>query len=335
MALLIVAACSPDLAVAPYLVASWPVQNALMSVAPHSIDLTFNQALQPDATGAEVRSAEGDVVLRSRATLDPSDPRHLQVRIFDATLGAFDVRWRAVAADSRMPSVGVLRLTFEDGTPSPPRIDVSPHTAESGERLELVGKGFAHSSAVTLAIGDDAQALATTQTDAAGKFNLEARVPASVPLGMQPVVATDAEGRRAVGSVEVHWGGWPPVVAYVVGQPGPDPGEVTFTLTARNLSDYVLEHMRVLLQDPRAGVLVSADPSAQRHDGSLEWDIAVVSRGEFGPYHATYRTSDAVVGHAWLEYRHRAERGCTAGRDCLPAFISSSTADSTRVQPAL
>ena len=205
-------------------------------------------------------------------------------------------------------------------------MDISPSTAESGERLELVGKGFARESPVTLTIGDGAQTLATTRTDAAGKFNLEARVPVSVPLGVQPVAATDAERHLAVGSVEVRWGGWPPVMASDVGEAGPEPDQVTFTVTPRNLSDYVLEHVRVVVKDPEGGVFVDADPGAQRQDDTLEWLIPVMDRGAYGPFRATYRASQPLVSHASDWFRHRRERGCSGG-GCLPGVHQQQHGD--------
>jgi len=325
-------ACAPSLAAPPYLVASWPVDGDRVSVRAHIVELTFNQALHPDATWATVFSEDGSVTLRTRASLDPADARRLQVRVFDPLQGSYEVRWHAVAADSGLAAEGVQRLSFRDDSPSPPRVDISPGTAESGERLELVGKGFAQNAPLALTIGDNALPLATTQTDASGKFNLEARVPPSVPLGLQPVSAIDAEGHLAVGSVAVRWGGWPPVVATDTGEPGPGEGEVSFTLTPHNLSDYVLEHVRVVLKDPEGGELVGADPGALRQGDTLEWQIPVMERGAFGPYHATYRATRPAISRAWIEFRHRRERGCIGG-DCLPAFISHSTADSAPVAP--
>jgi hypothetical protein len=59
----------------------------------------------------------------------------------------------------------------------------------------------------------------------------------------------------------------------------------------------------------------------------------VLDRGSVGPFHATYRTEHPIVGHAWLEFRHRHVRGCS-GVDCLPAFISNSAAESPPTAPA-
>ncbi|HEY1294626.1 MAG TPA: copper resistance protein CopC [Chloroflexota bacterium] len=333
VAVLGLAGCAPALAAPPYLVASWPVNGARVSISARIVELTFNRALHPIETWATVLSDDGGVTLRSRASLDPADERRLQVRVVDPLPGSFEVRWHAVAADSGLANDGVQSLVFRDDSPSPPRIDISPGPAESGERLELVGKGFAPNSPLALTIGDNASPLTTTLTDASGRFNLEAHVPPSVPLGVQPVSAIDAEGHLAVGSVEVRWGGWPPVIATDSGEPGPTGGEVTFTLTPHNLSDYVLEHVRVVLKDPDGAELVGADPGAHRLGATLEWEIPVMERGAFGPYHATYRASQPVVSHAWIEFRHRHERGCVGG-DCLPAFISNTVADSAPVAPA-
>jgi methionine-rich copper-binding protein CopC len=328
--------CAPSLAAAPHLVAAWPVDGARLSLAPQTLELTFNRALRPDATRASVASDDGGVALRARAMVEPADPRRLQIRVFDPMAGRFEVRWHVVAAESGAVAEGNQWLTFQPQSPAPARIDVAPGLAEAGDRLELVGKGFGRDSPVVLTIGDDAQPLTTTSTDASGKFNLEAHVPATVPLGMQPVEASDGDGHQAIGSVEVRWGGWPPVRAFDVGQPGPDAGDVTFSVTVRNLSDYVLEHVRVVLADPEGGALVSFDPGGQRQDGALVWEFPVMDRGGVGPIRATYRAgraSQRLVSRAQLEFRHRAERGCSGGY-CLPAFISSTNADSTAVAPS-
>jgi hypothetical protein len=157
-------------------------------------------------------------------------------------------------------------------------------------------------------------------------------VPANVPYGLQRVSSFDGPQRTAVSSVQVQWGGWPPLIGTDVGVPGPDAGEVTFTVNVLNRSDYVLERVRVVLQDPDGAQVIRADAGAQEQNGSLVWEIPVLDRGAAGPLHVTYRTDHAVVSHAWLEFRHRREHGCERA-DCLPVFISSSVADSVPVAP--
>jgi methionine-rich copper-binding protein CopC len=327
------AGCAPSLAVPPHLVASWPVAGARLSVSRHVLELTFNRALAADATRASVVTAENGTPMVTDVGLDPADAHRLQVRLHEPAPGTFDLRWHAVAADSGLASDGEQPFSLVAETPAPPRLDVAPPTADAKERLELVGKGFAANAAVRLMIGDNQQALATTRADAQGKFNLEARVPEAVPLGMQPVVAVDDAGRVASTALEVRWGGWPPVVATNVGAPGPLPGQLSITLSVRNLSDYTLEHVLVILQDPDGASPVSADSAARREGNTLVWELPVLDRGPAGPFHATYRAEHPAVSHAWIDYRHRQQRGCSEDR-CLPAFLSNSVADSALVAPA-
>jgi methionine-rich copper-binding protein CopC len=327
--MLLAAACAPALGAAPLLVASWPLPGARLSPSRQTLELTFNQPLDPGASWAAVLDAEASAV-PSNASVDPKDRRRLSVRLLEQKPGNFDLRWHAVAADSQRASDGDQPFTLQRDVSSPPRLDVSPPIAESGDRLELVGKGFAHDADVALMIGDDDQPLTSAHTDGSGRFNLEAHVPPNVPYGLQRVSAFDGSSRVATTSVQVQWGGWPPLVGSNVGKPGPDSGEVTFTINVRNRSDYVLEHVRVVVPDPERAQVVSADPAAQHEGARLEWVLPVVDRGLATPLHVTYRTDHAVVSHAWFEFRHREQRGC--GGDCLPAFISSSVADSVPVE---
>lgn len=324
--------CAPSLAAPPHLVASWPQAGARLSVARHTLELTFNHPLLADATSAAVWSDDGGSIATD-TTLDAVDSRRLRVRLIDPAAGSYQLHWHAVAADTHLAMDGDQPFTLQSESGTPPRVDVSPASADVDKRLELVGKGFAARSPLQLTIGDGGQALAETETDAQGAFNVEARVPAGVPFGMQAVTAIDGEGRTAMAALDVRWGGWPPAVATNTGQPGQQHGQVSFTLDVRNVSDYVLEHVRVVMQDPENGTLVTADPGAQRENGTLVWIVPVMDRGPFGPFHATYLADQPVVSHAWLEYRHRHARGCS-GVDCLPAFMSVSTADSQPTSPA-
>ena len=326
------AGCAPSLAAPPQLIARWPLPGASLSVSRQILELTFNRALDPTSTWASVW-ADGGSTLASSAALDPNNARRLKVRLLEPTAGSFDLHWHAVDADSHLASDGEETFTLQNESPAPPRIDVSPAAATNKDRLEIVGKGFSPDSPLQLTMGDDRVPLKTTQTDAHGKFNVEVRAPASVAYGVQPVTAVDGEGQTAVGSVMLRYGGWPPVVGTNIGQPGPLPGEVTFTLTIRNLSDYVLEHVTVTMADPDGSDFAASDDGAQRQGNTLVWILPEMDRGTAGPFRATYRVSSAVASHAWMEFRHRRERGCT-GNDCVPAFISDSVADSTPVAPS-
>src|SRR5260370_27476660 len=247
--------------------------------------------------------------------------------------GDYRLRWHAVAARTAVAVDGEQTFSLQDESTAPPRVDLSRVAAETGEKVEVRGKGFGERSAVGLRMGEDEQALSTGETDAKGSFAVEARVPENVPFGEQPVNATDMCGAAATAALQVRWGGWPPLVAFDVGQSGPAPGEVTFWVTLRNRSDYVLEHVRVVLPDPQGATFVSADPAPTRQDQTINWVIPTIDRGVRGPLRVTYRATGAVTRHASIEFRHRRPHGCS-GDDCLPAFVSETTSESPPVAPA-
>jgi methionine-rich copper-binding protein CopC len=324
--------CAPSLAVAPQLIAAWPMDGAHLAVARYFFELTFNRPLDLQSTWAVVSGDDG-TTLKADVSLDPRASQRLKVHLLEPTPGEFELHWHVAAADSHLVSEGAEGFVLLREASAPARIDVAPDVANANDRLELVGKGFVRNASVQLTIGDDDQSLGSTQTDASGKFNLEAHVPAGEPYGVQRISVFEGQRRAATGAVQVHWGGWPPLVASNLGQPGPGASEVTFSLSVFNRSDYVLEHVRVVMKDPDDATLVDADRGAQRADGALEWDIPMLDRGVYGPLHVTYRVAHPVVSHAWFEFRHRHERSCD-GNECQPAFISTSVADSTPVAPA-
>jgi hypothetical protein len=222
---------------------------------------------------------------------------------------------------------------MQDESSDAPRLEASRSSAEASDKLEIVGTGFSRQDPVRLTIGDDNQFLSTTQTDALGRFVAETRVPPDVPFGVQPIAAVDARGSSATSAVLVRWGGWPPLVAFTVGRPGPRPGEVTFSVSLRNRSDYVLERVRVVLVDPEGASFVTGDPAPEREGQTVVWELATIDRGVVGPFQATYSVRDAVVGHARVDFRHRRPYGCS-GDECSPAFVGETTSDSTPVYPA-
>jgi methionine-rich copper-binding protein CopC len=323
--------CAPSLVVAPRLVAAWPAADATLPVAPHVFELTFNQALRSGSTWAAVWREEDGSPLATQTVFE--SPRRMKVHLQEMRAGQYRLHWHAVAARTDMAVEGEQYFTLRDESTGSPRLSLSRTGAESGDKVWMSGSGFAPESAVRLTIGDDEQPLTTVDTDARGAFDLETRVPAGVPFGMQPVSAVDTWGDSARAALQVRWGGWPPLVAFTVGQPGPGTGEVTFTLSVRNRSDYVFERVRIVLEDPDAASFVGAQPGAQRDDQRVVWDLPIVERGVVGPFRATYRVTRAVAIHARVEFRHRRPSGC-GGEDCLPAFISETTSDSTPVFPA-
>jgi methionine-rich copper-binding protein CopC len=340
---LVAAGCAPSLAAPPHLIAAWPLDEASLSIAAHTLDLTFNRPLRPETTWAEVWRDEDGSQLPTDTVVEPANPRRLMVRLQQPAGGHYRLHWHAVAARSGAAADGEQDFLLQDESEGAPHVAVSQPSANSGDRVEVKGNGFGKRSAVTLTIGDDAQALNTVQTDAHGAFGVDVRIPPGVPFGVQPVAAIDASGGLATAALQVRWGGWPPVVAYTAGQAGPGPGEVTFSISLRNRSDFLLERVRVVMDDPisDATSFVAAGPGAGpgpgqrsvRLERTVVWEIPMLDRGVVGPFRATYRVTGAVASHTRIEFRHRRPRGCTTD-DCPPAFISETTSDSTPVSPA-
>ena len=334
LAALVAAACAPILAAPPHLIAAWPLDEAHLSIAPYTFDLTFNRPLRPESTWAEAWRYEDGTQLPTDTLVEPGDPRRLTVHLQQPAAGQYRLHWHAVAAGTGAAADGEQDFSMQDESSGSPRIGVSQAVADSGDKLEVKGSGFSQKSSVTLTIGDDAQALNTVQTDAHGSFGVDVRIPPGVPFGVQPVSAIDGGGRVATTALQVRWGGWPPLDAFTTGQPGPGQGEVTFSMSVRNRSDYLLERVRVVLEDPdpNATSFVAAEPSPQRQERAIVWEIPVLDRGVVGPFRATYRATAAIASHARIEFRHRRPRGCAAD-DCPPAFVSETTSDSTPVNP--
>jgi methionine-rich copper-binding protein CopC len=329
----LVAGCAPVLVAPPQLVAVWPAAGASLPVAETTFDLTFNHALLPEATWATVSRDEDGSPISVHSAVVPSNPRRLSVVLKEPTAGQYRLHWHAVAVRTAAALDGEQTFSMQDESVAPPRVEVSPLAAETGEKVQVAGTGFGKRCSVRLTIGDDEQALSTVETDAKGSFAVEARVPQTVPFGQQPVSATDMCGAATTAAVQVRWGGWPPLVAFDVGQSGPGPSEVTFWVSLRNRSDYLLERVHVVLTDPPGASFVAADPGAKRQEQSLIWDIPTMDRGVLGPFRVTYRVTGSATSHAWIEFRHRRAHGCSDD-DCLPAFVSETTSESTPVSPA-
>jgi methionine-rich copper-binding protein CopC len=330
---LVMAGCAPSLVATPHLVAASPGAGARLPVERQTFELSFNRRLSTDATWIVVWRDDDGAPMPIDTTIDPNTPGRVTVRLREAAPGAYRLHWHAVSARTLSATDGEQAFSLQDESVAPPRLELSRTTADTGERLDIVGKGFGQKCVVTLTVGDDQQPLATIETDAHGAFQTEAPIPAAVPFGLQPLFAEDPLGGKATSAVQLKWGGWPPLTSFTIGQPGPRPGEVTFALNVRNRSDYVLEHVRVVLSDPPGATFVSAGPTAERQGGATVWIVPTLDRGLVGPFRATYRAPSPVVGHTWVEFRHRHSLGCTED-DCSPAFISESVSESEPVAPA-
>jgi methionine-rich copper-binding protein CopC len=320
---LTMAGCAPSLVVPPHLVAASPTAGARLPVGRQTFELSFNRRLSAELTWAAVWRDEDGASMPIDTTIDPDSGSRVSIRLREAASGSYHLHWHAVSARMATVAEGEQDFSMQNESTAPPRLELSRASADTGERLAIVGQGFGQKRTVTLSIGDDQERLATIETDAHGAFETEMRIPAGVPFGLQPLSAEDSRGAKATAALQLKWGGWPPLVSFTHGQSGPRAGEVTFALNLRNRSDYVLEHVRVVLADPPGATFVSATPPAERQDGATVWSVAVLDRGLEGPFRATYHAPSSVVGHTWVEFRH-----------CSPAFISESVSESEPVAPA-
>ena len=330
---LTLAGCAPSLLVPPHLVAAFPAAGARLPVGRQTFELTFNRRLSAEATWTAVWRDEDGASMPIDTSIDPDSGSRVTVRLREAASGRYHLHWHAVSARMATAADGEQDFNMQNESSAPPRLELSRAIADTGERLAIVGKGFGQKCLVTLTIGDDQETLTTIETDARGAFEAETRIPAGVPFGLQPLSAEDSRGGKATAALQLKWGGWPPLVSFTRGQSGPRAGEVTFALNLRNRSDYVLERVRVVLADPPGATFVSATPVAEHQDGATVWSLSVMDRGVVGPFRATYRAPSSVVGHTWVEFRHRHALGCSED-DCSPAFISESVSESEPVSPA-
>jgi methionine-rich copper-binding protein CopC len=325
--------CAPALSTPPHLIAASPADGVSLPVESRTFELTFNRRLSPGASWISVWREDDGATMATETNIDTMYPGHAQVRLLEAKPGTYRLHWHAVDARSTAAADGEQDFTLQNESSAAPRLQVSRAAADSGEKLEIVGKGFAEKCLVKLTLGDDGVNLTSVETNAYGDFDTETRVPPNVAFGIQPLAAEDTQGGAATAALQVRWGGWPPLVGFTVGQPGPRPGEVTFALSARNRSDYLLERVRMVLSDPQGATFLNADPRPQRQNASSVWEIPSMDRGAIGPFHATFRATGAVIGQMRIEFRHRRPPGCSDD-ECGPPFVSESVSESTEVTPA-
>ena len=324
--------CAPAVVNPPRLVSLWPAGTDAVRLEPLTFALIFNRPLRADKSWLTLWGDDDGSELAGESAVSASNAHLLTLRVDRPDAGEFRLHWHVVSARTGVSSDGERPVTFRAESPTPPRLEATPSALNSGDKFELRGSGFQRRGYIRVTVGDDAQEIKTFQADARGGFTEEARMPNAAAFGMQQIDASDADGRTASTAVQVHWGGWPPVVAYTVGQSGSRPGEVTFAVSVRNRSDYSLERVRVSLPDPAGAAFVAAEPPGQRTADTLTWDIGGLDRGVAGPLRVTYRTSVAVAAHARIEFRHRKARDCRDD-ECLAVFVSDTTSDSTPVGP--
>jgi methionine-rich copper-binding protein CopC len=332
-ALVVATACAPRIPAPARLVYADPAPDAVIGAVPDTLRLDFSEDLALGESSASVLDPTGQL-LAATTELEPGDPRVLHVQLsHHGGTGQFTVSWQTLSAQTRTPTSGTFTFTVEPGAPAQPRITAAPAVVDVQQQLTVDGSGFHSGAPVILTVGDDEEPLGTAQADASGQFSLMVAVPSDVPFGDQPISAADDRGTKAATDVQVKWGGWPPLRVYTLAVPGPRPGQVTLTVVGRNRSDYVLDGVEVRLEVPSGAAVVSASDGAQVQDGTVTWNQGLLDRTSLIPRQAVLAVGRAVVGRAWINFRHRRASGCI-GDQCLPAFVDETYSESGPVTPA-
>jgi methionine-rich copper-binding protein CopC len=327
------AACAPTFLAPPRLIAAWPGLGASLARPPEALDLTFNRALAAATTSVHVSRSDDGWQPRTSAEVDPNEGEHLSVHLADRLgPGEYQVQWHAVAERTLAVQDGEYAFTVTGEAGASPHVSVEPGMTDVGQVVEVNGQGFGSDQPVDLKIGDDQLALGSAKTDKRGNFSIDLHIPAQVAAGVQPVVAQDARGDRAAAAVRVHWGGWPPLLAWTTGVAGPRPGNVTLEVMLQNRSDYVLEGVRVEMPVPDGASVVAADQGGHEVQRVLTWDLGWIDRGTAGPLRATFQTAGPLATHATIHFRHRRPHDCS-GDECLTAFVSETVSDSAPLAP--
>ena len=328
---LMLAGCAPALVPLPQLVAAWPAPSATLGRAPNRLELTFNRTLLAEASSVRLARTTDDWQPSSELAVDRN---RLAVQLGEQLApGTYAVQWRAVGARGQGTAQGEYAFVVSGERGPSPQLSVSQPETDAGQVIEVRGQGWRAQQDVQLAIGDEAVPLGTAHADQHGNFSVDARVPEQIAFGVQPVIATDGDQQpQAASAVRVHWGGWPPLAAWTTGTAGPQPGEVTFSISLRNRSDYLLEAVRVELPVPTGTSVVATDGDARLADGVLVWELPSLDRGAAGPLRVILRAPHAVATHATIAFRHRRPHDCS-GEECLTAFVSQTVSDSAPVAP--
>jgi copper resistance protein C len=77
-----------------------PAVGATVATAPAEVTLWFTQPLEPAFSGVAVTSAAGARIDTGPATIDPTDPQELHVRLNPLPPGTYKVSWHVVSVDT-------------------------------------------------------------------------------------------------------------------------------------------------------------------------------------------------------------------------------------------
>jgi copper resistance protein C len=79
---------------------SEPAVGSTLNLPPMRVRVWFTEALEGAFSSMIVTDSSGHAVVQGKATVDPKDPKLLEVNLVRLTAGTYRVKWRAVSVDT-------------------------------------------------------------------------------------------------------------------------------------------------------------------------------------------------------------------------------------------
>ena len=134
-----------------YLVKTVPTPGAVLDTPPPSIQLTFDEAVEPRFAIISVTDAKGVQQTTAPVSRSPSNPDTLVVPVKHLPTGWYLIYWRAISVDGH-PVQGAYTFAVGPSPGPPPQFPV-PHISETATDTNLLVARWAMFLSVMVAIG--------------------------------------------------------------------------------------------------------------------------------------------------------------------------------------
>jgi copper transport protein len=134
-----------------YLIKTVPAASVVLNTPPSSVQLTYDEAVEPRFAIVSVTDAAGDSLTTGPVTRSPSNPDTLVVPIKHVPEGWYLVYWRAISVDGH-PVQGVFEFAIGPNEGPPPQFP-TPHISGSATSPQLVALKWLAFLTIMSAIG--------------------------------------------------------------------------------------------------------------------------------------------------------------------------------------